>query len=373
MRRRALAKRVSIEELPSHKRIGNTTYTVDCFSMPVDGCTHYFLSHFHADHYTNLRKSFKYPVLCSATTARLVEERIGARAAPLEMYREYELSCNHYVQCVEAHHCPGAVCFIFRIDGKYILHTGDFRALECFYEQNIHFRYSAIYLDNTYEGFGGLVPQEQAVHRVLDIMERKMRGGGLMPLRYEWCFCTYLVGKEKLFLSVAEYFGMSVRVDQARMRIYECYSSYSRELLNGSVVKLLQARGKARDRKASVDYGFRAFGREAVEVVDEVGSCKPFDRITTRRSPNEIRVVSMVDLARPSKMVEDSDADLAVVFCGTGWGKGTRWYDWARNRIVKKGIEIVYVPYSEHSSWKELERFKERMACDELINTVNKA
>jgi hypothetical protein len=369
-------ERVSIEEVPMCKRIAGTMYTVDCFSFPVEGCTHYFLSHFHADHYTNLHRSFEHPVFCSVTTSRLVQKRIGARTIPLEMHRTYELDRDHHVRCIEAHHCPGAVCFIFRICGEYILHTGDFRALECFYEQDLHFRYSKIYLDNTYEGFRELISQKRAIHRVLDIMKRKMRSHRLAPLRHEWCFCTYLVGKERLFLSVAEYFGMSVRVSKEKMSMYECFSEYTRDLLNDSVMRILQTYGERRHREVLVDYGFKVIQvtrREMDAAVED--DLKPFGRITTGRSRNEIRIMSMADLApsRLNRALEDSDADLAVVFCGTGWRDEVKCYDWAREdrRVIKRGIEVVCVPYSEHSSCGELERFRERMVCDEIVNTVN--
>lgn len=68
-----LPKERSRKRCPSYKIVEDTTFVVDGFQFgDIPKATHYFLSHYHADHYVGLTRKFAHPLYMSPITARLV-------------------------------------------------------------------------------------------------------------------------------------------------------------------------------------------------------------------------------------------------------------------------------------------------------------
>ena len=171
----------------------------------------YFLSHFHSDHYAGLSKRWAHgPIYCTRETAKLAHDILRVDPAWLRML---DLDTRTpipevqdvHVTCLAANHCPGSCLFLFegpRQDGKMAryLHCGDFRACPA---QATHKAIrnacplDAIYLDTTYlNPQYCFPPQPQVIKACADLVTSKTS-----PLVVVG---TYSIGKERLFLALAE-------------------------------------------------------------------------------------------------------------------------------------------------------------------------
>ncbi|EOB15283.1 DNA cross-link repair 1A protein [Nosema bombycis CQ1] len=405
-----------ISDLPPYKRILNTSYTVDFFKSPVEGVSHYFLSHFHADHYTGLTKSFPFEIYCSQTTANLLSLKFKVKTKPLEMFKIYKLNNNDTVMCIDANHCPGAVCFIFNIKNNihnnYLLHTGDFRFTKLFMHQIFKLKFSTVFLDNTYEGFRPFPSQLHSIKRVINVINNLISKPCLFPIKYVFIFCTYSVGKEKVFLCAGEFFNKSLRVTKEKMKIYECFDEYTKNKMNEEVKEMV--RGIEIERKEVRSYFKKGVSVKSSNGVVEEGLSEnkgismgkviseskdleegypyptpyptpikpyptfnyptPLSRITTQELPDQFLIMSTTQIEKNklNKFLKGIQGSKAIVFCGTGWKDSIKYFDWVKEdgRVIKKGIEIHYIPYSEHSSSDELKEFKREVDYERIVNTV---
>ncbi|TKW04151.1 hypothetical protein SEVIR_7G090400v4 [Setaria viridis] len=212
---------------PFYKKIPGTPFTVDAFWYgEVEGCSAYFLSHFHHDHYGGLTKKWCHgPIYCSALTARLVKMCLSVNSdyiCPLELDTEYVIE-GVMVTLLEANHCPGAALIHFRLsDGKTYLHTGDFRASR---SMQLHpllqrGRVNLLYLDTTYCNPKYKFPPQEDV---IDFVVRTARRYLTKQPKTLIVVGAYSIGKENVYLAISQALDVPIYTDASRRRILHSF------------------------------------------------------------------------------------------------------------------------------------------------------
>lgn len=218
----------SSRKCPFYKLLPGTDFSVDAFNFGViPNIASYFLSHFHSDHYIGMTKSFSQPLYCSEITARLVSHRI--RVDPQHI-NALPMNTAVFVNDIEvtlldANHCPGSVLFLFKLrDGRVYLHTGDFRADPQVLGADPHLRnlreISKVWLDTTYlDPYYEFESQDVTVAFAGELaLEYASRNPNVLVI------CgTYSVGKEKIFMRVAEVLKAKVAVTSYKRELLRCF------------------------------------------------------------------------------------------------------------------------------------------------------
>ncbi|CAI9090358.1 OLC1v1025121C2 [Oldenlandia corymbosa var. corymbosa] len=162
----------------------------------AQGSQAYFLTHLHADHTVGLTPTWKWgPLFCSQVTAKLFLTKFDqfnklSLLRILDLGRWYSLPLfspssgqpvTIQVMAIDAHHCPGAVMYLFRGEFGCMLYTGDFRwetvdpraeiARGMLLEALKGVKLDILYLDNTYCDPSYCFPsREDASRQVVDII-----------------------------------------------------------------------------------------------------------------------------------------------------------------------------------------------------------
>lgn len=121
----------------------------------------FFLTHIHSDHTVGLTSSWSQPIYCSKLTGKLLCLKFSLSndlIRPLELHSPtlIPLDPSHTemmtVTTINANHCPGSVMFLFQGYFGNILYTGDFRYASNMFVDSLISNVSVdvLYLDNTY-------------------------------------------------------------------------------------------------------------------------------------------------------------------------------------------------------------------------------
>lgn len=145
---------------PFYKKLYSGRITMDAFRYSaISGCSAYFLSHFHSDHYIGLSGSWNHgKIYCSSVTASLVKKKLRVKeefvvALPWEEDVIVPDGGGIRVRLISANHCPGSAIFLFtNTSNKRILHCGDFRACSSMirHPELSRAKIDEVYLDTTY-------------------------------------------------------------------------------------------------------------------------------------------------------------------------------------------------------------------------------
>ncbi|KAG1467818.1 hypothetical protein G6F56_004197 [Rhizopus delemar] len=374
---------------PFYKRVKDTRFVVDAFNCgEISDCDGYFLSHFHSDHYGGLRASWTHgTIYCSKVTANLVKQELRVDSRYIHVLPMNELypipQSNVKVALIDANHCPGSVLFLFvveRPDKTVVrhLHTGDFRAsprmcLHPLLRQPENPPIQCLYLDTTYLKPQYAFPaQEECIQAVCEAVEKevciekkKSTLNGWLSQTGSNAFNrimqpkpkkqtlvvvgTYTVGKERVFFNIAKLLNAKIYAPKKKYNILLCLEDEElKSMLTENPVEAQVHVVSLRDIRADTMANYLW---DQKEYFDSLIAFKPTG--WTYKS-NNVETTNMTLASLSDIITPPSDRSLNL----------TPYYD-------SRGVKIFGVPYSEHSSFRELASFIASIDIREIIPTVD--
>ncbi|XP_039132982.1 DNA cross-link repair protein SNM1 [Dioscorea cayenensis subsp. rotundata] len=319
---------------PFYKKIPGTSFAVDAFRYGlIQGCSGYFLTHFHYDHYGGLSKRWSHgPIYCSPLTARLVKMCLSVNPlfiCPLELDTEHLID-GVKVTMLEANHCPGAALVHFRLkDGRCYLHTGDFRACKMMqsYALLTSQRINVLYLDTTYcNPKYRFPPKEDVVNFVVRTTRKYLEKQPKTLV----VVGSYSIGKEHVYVTISQALGVQIYTDPSRRRILQSFGwpQLCGQLCSSGQTSPLHVLPLSVLRPESLKEYLKKYSPQFTAVL----AFRPTGWTYSEATGNHL------DLIKPTS---------------------------------KGNITIYGVPYSEHSNYEELREFVKFLRPERIIPTVN--
>ncbi|KAJ4137813.1 DNA cross-link repair protein PSO2/SNM1 [Fusarium equiseti] len=408
---------------PFYKIMPGFSICVDAFRYgAVQGCKAYFLSHFHSDHYIGLTARWCHgPIYCSKVTGSLVRNQLRTAAkwvVELEFDKSYDIPGTEgaTVTMIPANHCPGSSLFLFEKTMKQgtnnrvqrILHCGDFRACPAHVKHPLlkpdiadsipgkikQQKIDICYLDTTYlNPRYSFPPQNDVIKACADLcgsmspdpnckddIWEKASGQGTPavskffpntkpdeagkvdtknkpPQRLLVICGTYSIGKERICISIAKALKSKIFASPGKIKI-------CKQLDDPELSALLTSDPLEAQVHMQMLMEIRA------ETLQEyLNSYKPyFSRIVGLRPSgwNFRPAGKTIGANTPPGSIHTQQ-----ILHDKGWRTRFGYKDFIPQRGSTKEAMCFGVPYSEHSSFRELAMFLMSLRIEKVVPTVN--
>ncbi|PSS14442.1 5' exonuclease [Actinidia chinensis var. chinensis] len=321
-----------------------------------EGSQVYFLTHLHADHTNGLSSTWKRgPLFCSRITAKLFPFKFPG--FKLSLLRVLEIGQWHSislvspttgsdttvnVMAIDAHHCPGAVMYLFRGEFGCMLYTGDFRweptntraqiGRSMLHNAIGNDKVDILYLDNTYCNPSYSFPsREVAAKQVVDVIASHPDHDIVIGIDS--------LGKEDLLLHIARVLKMKIWVWPERLQIMHLLGFH-----DIFTTKISQTRVRAVPR-----YSFSIDTLEGLNIMRPTIGIMPSGLpwvVRPLAGNNNIFGLSPSSFHHRSKLSAKAQRFACIQNLNED------------SRAVEKYHEYIYtVPYSDHSCFEEIKEF----------------
>ncbi|KAI1383285.1 DRMBL-domain-containing protein [Hypoxylon trugodes] len=409
---------------PFYKIMPGFSICVDAFRYgAVKGCNAYFLSHFHSDHYIGLTANWSHgPIYCSKVTGSLVKNQLRTAAKwvkELEFEETVEIPGTEgvTVTMLPANHCPGSSLFLFEKPiGKgpnkkkqRILHCGDFRACRVHVNHSLlkpdildavsgktkQQKIDVCYLDTTYlNPRYSFPPQDDVISSCAEFCKSISEDAGAAndalngvqekgsvskffkkenqnsssdskpetkpPKDRLLVICgTYSIGKERICKAIAQALGTKIFASAAKIKI--CSQLGDPELTALMTSNPLEAQVHMQ----------MLMELRAETLQEYLDGYKPhFTRIVGFRPSGWNYRGAGGAKNMPANMSPGSVATASILH-GPAWRTRFKKADLVPQRGSTKEAMCFGVPYSEHSSFRELALFLTTLRVEKVVPTVN--
>ncbi|TAQ83354.1 hypothetical protein B7494_g8322 [Chlorociboria aeruginascens] len=408
---------------PFYKIMPGFFICVDAFRYgAVQGCKAYFLSHFHSDHYVGLSSTWCHGLIyCSKVTANLVKQQLRVDpqwVVALDFEAKFEVPDTEgvAVTMIPANHCPGSSLYLFeKIIGRganpktqRVLHCGDFRACPAHVAHPLlvpdvvdsvsgkikQQKIDVCYLDTTYLNPRYAFPSQEAVIKACADMcvsltkeraeetdawetsKRERAGAGMSKFlsskvlpsdsnsiameigstkqrgRLLVVCGTYSIGKERICMGIARALDCKIWAPPGKMRI--CAALEDEELMS-----------RMTDDPKEAQIHMQMLMEIRAETLQEyLNGYKPyFSRIVGFR-PSGWNY-------RPPGSRSINSPTISHILQSPTWHSRFMLSELVPQRGSTREASCFGVPYSEHSSFRELTMFVCALRIEKVVPTVN--